>query len=73
MGSSSETHCIDEILQAGAPFGSCKNVAVPNTTPVTNNEGGFTGSVQFSRSSSTFHSPSCLIIFLFYFPLMAFL
>lgn len=62
---------IDEILQAGAPFGSCKNVAVPNPSPLTNTAGSFSGSVQFSRSASTDHSPSCLILFLFYFPLMA--
>lgn len=66
-------HTIDEILQAGAPLGSCKNIAVPNTSPVTNTEGSFTGSVQFSRSSSTVHSPSFLILFLFYFPLRTFL
>ena len=64
---------IDGILQAGAPFGSCKNVTIPNPSPVTNNAGGFTGSVQFSRSPSTVHSPSCLILFLFYFPLMKYL
>nr|POE81280.1 pi-plc x domain-containing protein [Quercus suber] len=39
--------------QAGAPFGSCKNVTVPNTSPVTNTAGSFTGSVQFSSSAST--------------------
>ncbi|KAK7827012.1 pi-plc x domain-containing protein [Quercus suber] len=59
--------------QAGAPFGSCKNVTVPNTSPVTNTAGSFTGSVQFSSSASTVLSPSCLILFFFCFPLMKFL
>lgn len=64
---------LDGILQAGAPFGSCKNVTVPNTSPVTNTAGSFTGSVQFSSSASTVLSPSCLILFFFCFPLMKFL
>ncbi|TKY70590.1 PI-PLC X domain-containing protein [Spatholobus suberectus] len=57
--------------QDGAPFGSCKNIAVPNTSPVTNTAGSFTGSVQFSRSASPFHSPNCWIFLLFYFLLIA--
>lgn len=56
---------IDGILQAGAPFGSCKNVTVPNPSPASNTAGNFTGSVQFSRSASTVHSPHCWILSLF--------
>ncbi|KAB1214748.1 hypothetical protein CJ030_MR5G004899 [Morella rubra] len=67
-GCSTVTAC-----QAGAPVGSCKNVAAPSTSPVTTTAGGFTGSVQFSRSPSTVHSPSGFIVFLFYFLSLAFL
>lgn len=63
---------IDGILQAGAPFGSCKNVAVPRSPP-TNNMGTFTGSVQFSSSASTVYSPNCLLFKLSYLSLMVFL
>ncbi|KAG2375976.1 PI-PLC X domain-containing protein [Vigna angularis] len=45
--------------QEGAPFGSCKNITVPYTSPVTNTAGSFTGSVQFSRSASPALSPNC--------------
>ncbi|KAL2595579.1 hypothetical protein AAZV13_11G048900 [Glycine max] len=55
----------------GAPFGSCKNIAVPNTSPVTNTAGSFTGSVQFSRSASPVHSPNCWCFLVFYFLLIA--
>ncbi|BFG38848.1 hypothetical protein CerSpe_251210 [Prunus speciosa] len=58
--------------QAGAPFGSCKNVSIPTRSPVTNNAGSFTGSVQFARSASTVYSPNRLVVFMFYIPLMAF-
>lgn len=58
--------------QAGAPFGSCKNITVPTRSPVTNNGGSFTGSVQFSRSASTVHSPNRLVFFIFSLPLLAF-
>ncbi|KAH1223750.1 PI-PLC X domain-containing protein [Glycine max] len=57
--------------QEGAPFGSCKNIAVPNTSPVTNTAGSFTGSVQFSRSASPVHSPNCWCFLVFYFLLIA--
>ncbi|KAF9678515.1 hypothetical protein SADUNF_Sadunf07G0042900 [Salix dunnii] len=60
-GCSTVTAC-----QAGAPFGSCKNVTIPNVSPVTNTAGStsplsntagsFTGSVQFSKSASTIQS-----------------
>ncbi|KAF4380826.1 hypothetical protein F8388_017180 [Cannabis sativa] len=51
--------------QAGAPFGSCKNVAVPSRSPpTTTNAGSFTGSVQFTRSASTVNSPNRLFLFL---------
>ncbi|XP_008241483.1 PREDICTED: PI-PLC X domain-containing protein At5g67130 [Prunus mume] len=58
--------------QAGAPFGSCKNVSIPTRSPVTNNAGSFTGSVQFASSASTVYSPNRLVVFMFYIPLMAF-
>ncbi|XP_062101952.1 PI-PLC X domain-containing protein At5g67130 [Humulus lupulus] len=61
--------------QAGAPFGSCKNVAVPSRSPPINNTpgtGSFTGSVQFTRSASTVKSPNHLFFFLVSFPLLAF-
>ncbi|KAH7520200.1 hypothetical protein FEM48_Zijuj08G0119000 [Ziziphus jujuba var. spinosa] len=62
--------------QAGAPFGSCKNVAVPSGNPITNTAGSFTGSVtgsvQFAKSASTVNSPNHLVFFMFSFPLMAF-
>ncbi|KAK7252821.1 hypothetical protein RIF29_37040 [Crotalaria pallida] len=45
--------------QVGAPFGSCQNITVPSTSPVTNTAGSFTGYVQFSRSASAVHSPNC--------------
>ncbi|KAJ0097371.1 hypothetical protein Patl1_28656 [Pistacia atlantica] len=61
-----------QACQAGAPFGSCKNVAVPRSPP-TNNMGSFTGSVQFSSSASIVHCPNCLLFKLFYFSLMVFL
>lgn len=62
------------LLQFGAPFGSCKNVAVPNvspvtntvgnTSPLTNTAGSFSGSVQFSKSASTIQSPNSLVFYL---------
>ncbi|XP_061340981.1 PI-PLC X domain-containing protein At5g67130 [Gastrolobium bilobum] len=65
-GCSTVTAC-----QEGAPVGSCKNIAIPNTSPVTTNAGSFTGSFQFSRSASPAHSPNCLFFLLFYFLLIA--
>ncbi|XVF59392.1 hypothetical protein PTKIN_Ptkin07bG0272200 [Pterospermum kingtungense] len=59
--------------QAGAPFGSCKNISVPTTSPVTNTAGSFSGSVQFSASASTVYYPNHLAIGLFSFPWMMFL
>ncbi|XP_021897628.1 PI-PLC X domain-containing protein At5g67130 [Carica papaya] len=54
--------------QVGAPFGSCKNVTVPDRSPMTNAAGSFSGSVQFSKSASALHSlnlfTSCLLLFL---------
>ncbi|EXC31740.1 PI-PLC X domain-containing protein [Morus notabilis] len=58
--------------QPGAPFGSCKNIAVPTRSPVTNTAGSFTGSIQFARSASTVHSPNHLVFFMFSLPLLAF-
>ncbi|KAL6227378.1 hypothetical protein ACLB2K_001336 [Fragaria x ananassa] len=58
--------------QAGAPFGSCKNVSVPARSPAINNAGSFTGSVQFANSASALSSTNRIIAFLFYLPLMAF-
>ncbi|KAF2283740.1 hypothetical protein GH714_014701 [Hevea brasiliensis] len=65
-GCSTVTAC-----QAGAPFGSCKNVAVPSTSPVTTTSGSFSGSVQFSRSASTVHSPIFFVFYLCSLPLIA--
>ncbi|XP_021637663.2 PI-PLC X domain-containing protein At5g67130 isoform X3 [Hevea brasiliensis] len=65
-GCSTVTAC-----QAGAPFGSCKNVAVPSTSPVTTTAGSFSGSVQFSRSASTVHSPIFFVFYLCSLPLIA--
>ncbi|XP_027347457.1 PI-PLC X domain-containing protein At5g67130-like isoform X1 [Abrus precatorius] len=53
--------------QEGAPFGSCKNISVPSTSPVTNTGGSFTGSVQFSKSASLIHRPNCLLLIFFFF------
>ncbi|XP_044469317.1 PI-PLC X domain-containing protein At5g67130 isoform X1 [Mangifera indica] len=61
-----------QACQAGAPFGSCKNVAVPRSPP-TNTMGSFTGSVQFTSSASTVYSPHSLLFKLIYIPLMIFL
>ncbi|KAL3019498.1 hypothetical protein AAZX31_05G087500 [Glycine max] len=61
-GCSTVTAC-----QAGAPFGSCKNISVPSTSPVTNTAGSFTGSVQFSKSASSVHLPNFLLLVVFYF------
>lgn len=58
---------ITAILQVGAPFGSCKNISVPSTSPLTSTAGSFTGSVQFSKSTSYVHRPSCLLFVIFYF------
>ncbi|KAI4314981.1 hypothetical protein L6164_027835 [Bauhinia variegata] len=57
--------------QAEASFGSCKNIAVPSTSPMSATSGSFTGSVQFSKSASPVHSPKCLLHFLFYLLLIA--
>ncbi|XVF61194.1 hypothetical protein PTKIN_Ptkin08bG0110500 [Pterospermum kingtungense] len=64
-GCSSITAC-----QAGAPFGSCKNISRPATSPVTNTAGSFSGSVQFSKSASTVYYPNCLVVGLFSFTWM---
>uniref|UniRef100_A0A2P2KJL0 Uncharacterized protein MANES_12G104600 n=1 Tax=Rhizophora mucronata TaxID=61149 RepID=A0A2P2KJL0_RHIMU len=59
--------------QAGAAFGTCKDIdAPPSSGPLTNTAGSFSGSVQFARSASTVHFPTRLSCFLFSFPLMAF-
>ncbi|CAL5187868.1 unnamed protein product [Lathyrus oleraceus] len=66
-GCSTVTAC-----QAGAPFGSCKNISVPITSPVTNTPGSFNGYVQFSiKSASPVHSPNRSLFLLFYFLLTA--
>jgi hypothetical protein len=65
---------LHEILQAGASFGSCKNISVPSTSPASSTGGGsgsFTGSVQFSKSVSPIHYPNSILVFLFYFLLIA--
>ncbi|CAK9315275.1 unnamed protein product [Citrullus colocynthis] len=60
--------------QAGAPPGTCKSIPAPNTGSMSSTSGSFTGSVQFSKSSaSRVHSPSLLVLWFFYLPLLAFL
>ncbi|TYH38050.1 hypothetical protein E1A91_D12G098000v1 [Gossypium mustelinum] len=54
--------------QAGAPFGSCKNISMPTPSPMTNSVGSFSGPVQFSTSTSTVYHPNHFIIALFLFP-----
>ncbi|CAJ2635386.1 unnamed protein product [Trifolium pratense] len=58
--------------QAGASFGSCKNISVPSTSPVssTGGSGSFTGSVQFSKSASPIRYPNSVLV-LFYIMLIA--
>lgn len=58
--------------QAGGPFGSCKSIPTPSTSPVTNTAGSFSGSVQF-RSASNVHNPNQLIVCLFSFLLIVLL
>ncbi|XP_058777987.1 PI-PLC X domain-containing protein At5g67130-like [Vicia villosa] len=54
--------------EEGAPFGSCKNISIPSTSPVTNTPRSFNGYVQFSvKSASRVHSPNRLLFLLFYF------
>ncbi|CAK9159452.1 unnamed protein product [Ilex paraguariensis] len=48
--------------QAGASFGVCKNITVPNTTPATNTAGSFSGSVQFTGSASEVPFPSLFVL-----------
>ncbi|KAI5418065.1 hypothetical protein KIW84_042634, partial [Lathyrus oleraceus] len=59
--------------QAGATYGSCKNISVPSTSPAssTRGSGSFTGSVQFSKSASPVRYPNSLLVFLFYFLLIS--
>ncbi|CAN0864066.1 PI-PLC X domain-containing protein At5g67130 [Linum grandiflorum] len=69
--------------QAGAPFGTCKNITVPTRSPVTNTAGSmssstqgsgtFSGSVQFKSASTTFNPPTRSVFALFTIPFMAFL
>ncbi|KHG18052.1 hypothetical protein F383_06271 [Gossypium arboreum] len=59
--------------QAGAPFGSCKNITMPSSSPMTNTAGGFSGSVQFSKSASTIYYPNQFAIGFFSIPWMLFL
>ncbi|CBI21399.3 hypothetical protein VitviT2T_011012 [Vitis vinifera] len=58
--------------QAGAPFGTCKNVAVSNTTQTPNTFGSFSGSVQLSGSASTIHFMNLLYFFLLFFSFLVF-
>lgn len=57
--------------QAGASFGTCKNISAPSTSPVSTSTGSFTGSVQFSRSASPVHYPTSVVLPLLYFLLVA--
>lgn len=59
--------------QAGAPFGSCKNITMPSSSPMTNTAGSFSGSVQFSKSASTIYYPNQFAIGFFSIPWMLFL
>ncbi|CAK8562430.1 unnamed protein product [Lathyrus sativus] len=58
--------------QAGATYGSCKNISVPSTSSgsSTGGSGSFTGSVQFSKSASPVRYPNSLLVFWFYFLLI---
>ncbi|MFQ6623536.1 hypothetical protein Gotur_004467 [Gossypium turneri] len=58
---------------AGAPFGSCKNITMPSSSPMTNTAGSFSGSVQFSKSASTIYYPNQFAIGFFSIPWMLFL
>ncbi|XAR74003.1 hypothetical protein NMG60_11008150 [Bertholletia excelsa] len=53
--------------QAGAPFGACKSVPVPNGTTPTYAGGSFSGSVQLQGSASTVHITNPLTFCFFYF------
>lgn len=53
-------------LQAGSPFGVCKNIAVSNTTSATNPAGSFSGSVQLTGSASKNHFPNLSVFCLFH-------
>ncbi|KAG8497477.1 hypothetical protein CXB51_008679 [Gossypium anomalum] len=59
--------------QAGAPFGSCKNITMPSSSPMTNTAGSFSGSVQFSKSASTIYYPNQFAFGFFSIPWMLFL
>lgn len=59
--------------QAGAPYGSCKNISTPTRSPTTNAAGSFSGSVQFTNSATTVHATSYLIIPTLYVSLLVFL
>ncbi|MED6135991.1 hypothetical protein PIB30_051791 [Stylosanthes scabra] len=48
--------------QAGAPFGTCKNISAPSANQGSNPAGSFSGSVQFSESASSVHSPNLLLL-----------
>ncbi|KAE8656020.1 PI-PLC X domain-containing protein [Hibiscus syriacus] len=59
--------------QAGAPFGSCKNISMPSSSPMTSTGGSFSGSVQFSKSASAVSYPNRFVVGLFSIPCMLFL
>ncbi|KAK8653001.1 hypothetical protein V6N13_127022 [Hibiscus sabdariffa] len=40
------------LVHVGAPFGSYKNISMPSTSPMTSSARSFSGSVQFSKSTS---------------------
>ncbi|KAK8716671.1 hypothetical protein V6N13_043976 [Hibiscus sabdariffa] len=56
--------------QAGAPFGSCKNISMPSSSPMTNTAGSFSGSVQFSKSASAVYYPNRVVVGFFSIPWM---
>lgn len=60
--------------QAGAHYGSCKNVAASNTTPATTNPGGsFSGSVQLTGAASSINFPSIMVLCLYPFSILLFI
>ncbi|OWM66275.1 hypothetical protein CDL15_Pgr013492 [Punica granatum] len=58
--------------QAGAPYGSCKNISLPTRSPVTNSGGSFTGSVQFSNSAFTVCPRDHFFVLIFFLSMLAF-
>ncbi|KAK4791114.1 hypothetical protein SAY86_031527 [Trapa natans] len=58
--------------QAGAPYGSCKNISLPPRSPVTNPAGSFSGFVQFTNSAFSVHPQDYFWALIFFALLMAY-